>query len=211
MRVPRRLALIALAALLAGCAQKKAAPTTAVTAPQTRYSQLVASNEDVTFEIVGTALPGDKDYVPQTGGWIQYTIKVKNTGSAPVHVAAVHLVDAKGIYREQPQNLEVLYVSTAAATSAGLGLLGQVAGIFVPYAGTATGLAGAAQGPMAADAKAKYMAELKQRLLPAETLDPGAEDSGLYFFPVAEKPQAVVFDYSVNGTAKTLRMPLPPA
>src|SRR5215475_10899 len=210
MRVPRHLAVIALAALLCGCAQKKAAPT-AVTAPQNRYSQLVASNEDVTFEIVGTALPGDKDYVPQTGGWIQYMIKVKNTGPAPVHVAAAHLVDAKGIYREQPQNLEVLYVSTAGATSAGLGLLGQVAGIFVPYAGTATGLAGSAQGPMAADAKAKYMTDLKQRLLPAETLDPGAEDGGLYFLPFADKPQAIVFDYSVNGTAKTLRMPLPPS
>src|SRR5215470_3701121 len=99
MRVSRHLAVIALAALLAGCAQNKAAPT-AVTTPQTHYSQLVASNEDITFEIVRTALPGDKDYVPQTGGWIQYMIKVKNTGPAPLHVSAVHLVDGKGIYRE---------------------------------------------------------------------------------------------------------------
>jgi hypothetical protein len=61
---------------------------------------------------------------------------------------------------------------------------------------------------MAADAKAKYMAALKQRLLPAETLDPGGEDSGYFFFPISSKAQALVFDYSLAGVAKTLRLPL---
>ena len=168
----------------------------------------MASNADVTFEITGTSLPGDKDYIPQNDRWVQYLIRVKNTGPAPVRFVNAHLVDGNGIYHDQPQNLDEMYVSTADATSAGLGVLGQVVGIFVPYAGTATGLASAAQGPMAADAKAKYMAELKQHLLPAETLDPGAEDSGSFFFPISYKPQAVVFDYSVNGAAKTLRLPL---
>ena len=203
----RGLTIIALAGLLGACAQKPVAPTVAA-APQQRYSHLVASNADVTFEITGTSLPGDKDYIPQNDRWVQYLIDVKNTGPAPVRFVNAHLVDGNGVYHDQPQNMDEMYVSTADATSAGLGVLGQVVGIFVPYAGTATGLASAAQGPMAADAKAKYMAELKQHLLPAETLDPGAEDSGSFFFPISYKPQAVVFDYSVNGAAKTLRLPL---
>ena len=198
---------IAFAGLLGACAQKPVAPTIA-TAPQQRYSHLVASNADVTFEITATSLPGDKDYIPQNDRWVQYLIDVKNTGPAPVHFVNAHLVDGNGVYHEQPQNMDEMYASTAAATSAGLGVLGQVVGIFVPYAGTATGLASAAQGPMAADAKAKYMAELKQHLLPAETLDPGGEDSGYFFFPISYKPQAVVFDYSVNAAPKTLRLPL---
>ncbi|HKF63733.1 MAG TPA: hypothetical protein VKB42_20340 [Dongiaceae bacterium] len=211
MRITTRgLTTIALAGLLGACAQKPVAPTIA-TAPQQRYSHLVASNADVTFEITGTSLPGDKDYIPQNDRWVQYLIRVKNTGPVPVRFVNAHLVDGNGIYHDQPQNLDEMYASTADATSAGLGVLGQIAGIFVPYAGTATGLASAAQGPMAADAKAKYMAALKQRLLPAETLDPGAEDSGSFFFPISYKPQAVVFDYSVNGAAKTLRLPLAPA
>ena len=208
MRITTRgLITIALAGLLGACAHKPVAPTIA-TAPQERYSHLVASNADVTFEITGTSLPGDKDYIPQNDRWVQYLIRVKNTGPAPVRFVNAHLVDGNGVYHDQPQNLDEMYASTAAATSAGLGVLGQVVGIFVPYAGTATGLASAAQGPMAANAKAKYMADLKQHLLPAETLDPGGEDSGYFFFPISSKPQAVVFDYSVNGAAKTLRLPL---
>ena len=208
MRITMRgLTTIALAGVLGACAQKPVAPTVAQ-APQERYSHLVASNGDVTFEIAGTSLPGDKDYIPQNDRWVQYLIRVKNTGPAPVRFVNAHLVDGNGVYHDQPQNMDEMYVSTADATSAGLGVLGQVVGIFVPYAGTATGLASAAQGPMAADAKAKYMAELKQHLLPAETLDPGGEDSGYFFFPISPKPQAVVFDYSVSGAAKTLRLPL---
>ena len=201
------LSTIAFAGLLGACAQKPVAPTIA-TAPQQRYSHLVASNADVTFEITATSLPGDKDYIPQNDRWVQYLIRVKNTGPAPVRFVNAHLVDENGVYHDQPQNMDEMYASTADATSAGLGVLGQIAGIFVPYAGTATGLASAAQGPMAADAKAKYMAELKQHLLPAETLDPGGEDSGYFFFPISYKPQAVVFDYSVNAAPKTLRLPL---
>jgi len=208
MRITKRgLTLVALAGLLGACAQKPAAPTIA-TAPQERYSHLVASNADVTFEITGTSLPGDKDYIPQNGRWVQYLIHVKNTGPTPVHFVNAHLVDGKGVYHDQPQNMDEMYASTADATSAGLGVLGQIAGIFVPYAGTATGLASAAQGPMAADSKAKYMADLKQRLLPAETLDPGGEDSGYFFFPISSKPEALVFDYSVAGAVRTLRLPL---
>src|SRR5215469_4785862 len=155
MRITKRgLTLVALAGLLGACAQKPAAPTIA-TAPQQRYSHLVASNGDVTFELAATSLPGDKDYIPQNGRWVQYLIHVRNTGPAPVHFVNAHLVDGKGVYHDQPQNMDEMYVSTADATSAGLGLLGQVAGIFVPYAGTATGLASTAQGPMAADSKAK--------------------------------------------------------
>jgi hypothetical protein len=211
MRITTRgLTTIALAGLLGACAQKSVAPTIA-TASQQRYSHLVASNADVTFEITDTSLPGDKDYIPQNDRWVQYLIRLKNSGPVPVRFVNAHLVDGNGVYHDQPQNLDEMYASTADATSAGLGVLGQIAGIFVPYAGTATGLASAAQGPMAADAKAKYMAALKQRLLPAETLDPGAEDSGSFFFPISYKPQAVVFDYSVNGAAKTLRLPLAPA
>jgi hypothetical protein len=208
MRFPiRSLAAIALLAMLAGCAQKPVAPAAA---PPRRYAHLAASNADVTFEIVSTSLPGDKDYIPKTDNWIQYLIRVKNTGPAPVGFSRAHLVDGNGVYREQPQSMDEMYASPAAATSAGLGALGQIAGIFAPYAGTATGLASAAQGSMADDAKAKFLAGLKRRLLPAETLDPGGEDSGCYLFPIADRPQAIVFDYSVNGTAKTLRLPLPP-
>ena len=98
---------------------------------------------------------------------------------------------------------------TTAAT-AGLGVLGTVASILVPYAGTATGLASAAQGPMEADAQRKCASELKEWILPAETLDPGGEATGVYLFPIVYKPQTLAFEYTVEGASRTLRMPLSP-
>jgi hypothetical protein len=206
-------AIIGLVSSLAGCAQKTVVPTVA-NAPQSSYGHLVAANKDVTFEIVSTTLPGDKDYIPKNDNWVQYLIHVKNTGPAPVHLVNAHLVDGNGVYREQPKNLEETYnnsgtTGTTAAT-AGLGVLGQIAGIFVPYAGTAAGLAGAAQGPMEAEAQRKFAEELKQRTLPAETLDPGGEATGVYLFPIGYKPRALVIEYSVDGAPRILRMPLTP-
>jgi hypothetical protein len=126
-------------------------------------------------------------------------------------LANAHLVDGNGVYRDQPKNIEETYdkPGTTAAT-AGLGVLGQIAGIFIPYAGTAAGLAGAAQGPMEADAQRKFAAEMKDRILPAETLDPGGEATGIYLFPIVYKPRALVIEYTVDGASRTLRMPLTP-
>jgi len=75
---------------------------------------------------------------------------------------------------------------------------------------TAAGLAGAAQGPMEADAQRKFAAELKDRILPAETLDPGGEATGVYLFPIVYKPRALVIEYTVDGASQSLRMPLTP-
>jgi hypothetical protein len=94
----------------------------------------------------------------------------------------------------------------ATTATEGLGVLGQLAGIFVPYAGTAAGLAGAIE----ADAQSKFTAELKARILPAETLDPDSEATGVYLFPIVYKPRALVFEYTVEGAPRTLRMPLRP-
>jgi archaellum component FlaG (FlaF/FlaG flagellin family) len=206
-------AIIGLIASLAGCAHKTVAPTVA-NAPQSRYSHLTAADKDVTLEIVSTTLPGDKDYIPRNDNWVQYSIHIKNTGSTPVHLVNAHLVDGNGVYRDQPKTIEETYASpgmsgTAAAT-AGLGVVGQIAGLFIPYAGTAAGLAGAAQGPMEADAQRKFAAELKDRILPAETLDPGGEATGVYLFPIVYKPRALVIEYTVDGASRSLRMPLTP-
>jgi hypothetical protein len=214
MRFPADcIAIIGLIASLAGCANRTVAPTVAA-APQSRYSHLVAADKDVTFEIVSTALPGDKDYIPRNDNWVQYAVRIKNTGTSPVHLAAGHLVDGNGVYREQPKAIEETYgtsgMSGGQAASTGIGVLGQIAGIFIPYAGTAAGLAGAAQGPMEADAQRKFAAELKDRVLPAETLDPGGEATGVYLFPIAYKPRALVIDYSVDGAPRSLRVPLAP-
>jgi archaellum component FlaG (FlaF/FlaG flagellin family) len=207
------LAIIGLIASLAGCAHKTVAPTVA-DAPQSRYSHLVAADKDVTFEIVSTTLPGDKDYIPKNDNWVQYSIHVKNTGSTPVHLVNAHLVDGNGVYRDQPKSIEETYdnpgMTGATAATAGIGVLGQIAGMFIPYAGTAAGLAGAAQGPMEADAQRKFAAELKDRILPAETLDPGGEATGVYLFPIVYKPRALVIEYTVDGAPQTLRMPLTP-
>jgi hypothetical protein len=174
----------------------------------------VAANKVVTFEIVSTTLPGDKDYIPKNDNWVQYSIHVKNTGATPLHLVDAHLVDGNGVYRDQPKNIEETYnnpgTTGATAATAGLGVLGQIAGIFIPYAGTAAGLAGAAQGPMEAEAQRKFTEELKQRILPAETLDPGGEATGVYLFPIVYKPRALVIEYTVDGAPRTLRMPLTP-
>ena len=206
-------AIIGLIASLAGCANKTVAPTVA-NAPQSRYSHLVAADKDVTFEIVSTALPGDKDYIPKNDNWVQYAVHIKNTGSTPVHLVDAHLVDGNGVYRDQPKTIEETYTSpgmsgTTAAT-AGIGVLGQIAGMFIPYAGTAAGLAGAAQGPMEAEAQRKFAAELKDRVLPAETLDPGGEATGIYLFPIVYKPRVLVIEYTVDGASQSLRLPLTP-
>jgi len=206
------LAVIGLIASLAGCAQKAVAPTIA-DAPQSRYSHLIAANKDVTFEIVSTTLPGDKDYIPKNNNWVQYAVQVKNTGPTPVHLVSAHLVDGNGVYRDQPKAIEETYNNSGTggtAASAGLGMLGQVAGIFIPYAGTAAGLAGAARGPMEAEAQRKFAEELKQRILPPETLDPDGEATGVYLFPIVSKPRVLVIEYTVDGTPRTLRMPLTP-
>ena len=206
-------AIIGLIASLAGCANKTVAPTVA-DAPQSRYGHLVAANKDVTFEIVSTSLPGDKDYIPKNDNWVQYSIHVKNTGATPLHLLNAHLVDGNGVYRDQPKSIEETYnnpgTTGATAATAGLGVLGQIAGIFIPYAGTAAGLAGAAQGPMEAEAQRKFTEELKQRILPAETLDPGGEATGVYLFPIVYKPRVLVIEYTVDGAPRTLRMPLTP-
>jgi hypothetical protein len=206
------LAIIGLIASLAGCAHKTIAPTVA-DAPQSRYGHLVAADKDVTFEIVSTALPGDTDYIPKNDNWVQYSVHIKNTGSSPVQLVSAHLVDGNGVYREQPKTIEETYGNSGAtgtAATAGLGVLGQIAGMFIPYAGTAAGLAGAAQGPMEADAQRKFAAELKDRILPAETLDPGGEATGVYLFPIVYKPRALVIEYTVDGASRILRMPLTP-
>jgi hypothetical protein len=207
------LAIIGLVASLAGCAHKAVAPAVA-DAPQSRYIHLVAADKDVTFEIVSTTLPGDKDYIPKNDNWVQYSVHMKNTGSTPVHLVNAHLVDGNGVYRDQPKTIQETYdnpgMTGTTAAAAGLGVLGQIAGMFVPYAGTAAGLAGAAQGPMEADAQRKFAAELKDRILPAETLDPGGEATGVYLFPIVYKPRALVIEYTVDGASRTLRMPLNP-
>ena len=207
------LAIIGLVASLAGCAHKAVAPAVA-DAPQSRYSHLGAADKDVTFEIVSTTLPGDKDYIPKNDNWVQYSVHIKNTGSTPVQLVNAHLVDGNGVYRDQPKSIEETYdnagMTGTTAAAAGLGVLGQIAGMFVPYAGTAAGLAGAAQGPMEADAQRKFAAELKDRILPAETLDPGGEATGVYLFPIVYKPRALVIEYTVDGASRTLRMPLTP-
>jgi hypothetical protein len=63
---------------------------------------------------------------------------------------------------------------------------------------------------MEAEAQRKFAEELKQRILPPETLDPGGEATGVYLFPIVAKPRVLIIEYTVDGTPGTLRVPLTP-
>jgi hypothetical protein len=151
--------------------------------------------------------------VATDAGWLEYELLLENRGSTSLLVSSVKLLTASGRYLPAAAN----YAETVSPPSAAYGIAGEVAtsaagvaaGQVVPYGGLFVRAIADIAEASSADARARAEQRFRLRRVAAVELAPGGRMEGSAFLPRVPDAQALAVDFSYEGAARRVMLPVP--
>ncbi|MCG6863546.1 MAG: hypothetical protein LJE70_20150 [Chromatiaceae bacterium] len=202
-----RFALALLALLAAGCT---AATATREPRPVLDSEGADYSSADIRVRLVGALRAGDTGTLVQDPGWIEYILAIENTGSKPLTIHDVKLLNLDGRYLDSAVSYEQVDSppdkAADVAGSLARSAAGAAAGQAIPYGGTIVGILSGALSASTAESRGRAKQELDQRKLKNVELAPGGSVTGSALLPHVTNPKSLVVDYGHGDVTERIEI-----
>ncbi len=202
---PRCLALVLLVLVTAGCI---APTTTRESYPASAADATEYRSPGIRIRLIDALRAGDRGTLLESPGWVEYVLTIDNTGSKPLRIHDVKLLNADGRYLDSAASYGQIIappdVASAVAGEVATRTAGIAVGQVVPFGGAIVGIISKTVSASTAESRENAERAFERHKLKAVELAPGGKIAGSAFLPdlAAARTKALVVGY---GHGKRIR------
>ncbi|WP_141699247.1 hypothetical protein [Candidatus Thiosymbion oneisti] len=203
----RCLALILLVLIIAGCT---APTTTREPSPATVADAKEYRSPGIRIRLINALRAGDRGTLLESPGWVEYVFAIDNTGSRPLTVHDVKLLNADGRYLAAADSYEQIIAPPSAGGQVAASTAGAAVGQVIPFGGAIVGIISDAISASTAQSREDAKRAFERHKLKAVELAPAGKITGSACLPdlAANQAKALVISYGHGDQTKQIEIRL---
>lgn len=203
----RRLALVLLVLIAAGCTAPTATrePSPAAVAGAGEYR-----STGIRIRLTNALRAGDRGTLLEGPGWVEYVFAIDNTGSSPLRIHDVKLLNADGRYLDSAASYEQIIAPPDVGGQVAASTAGAAVGQIVLFGGTIVGIISDAVSASTAESRENAKRAFERHKLKSVELAPAGKITGSAYLPdlAADQAKALVISYGHDDQTKRLEIRL---
>jgi len=195
--------LIAVAGCTAPTATREPSPATVVDAQEYRAT-------GIRVRLIKALRSGDRGTLLASPGWVEYVFAIANTGSSPLRIHDVNLLNADGRYLASAASYEQIVAPPDAGGRVATRTAGAAVGQVVPFGGVIAGVISEAISASTAESRENAKRVFDRHKLKSVELAPAGKMTGSAFLPdlAAHEAKALIVSYGHGNQTKRLEIRL---
>jgi len=164
----------------------------------------------IRIRLIEALRDGDRGTLLTSPGWVEYVFAIDNTGSSPLRIHDVKLLNADGRYLAAADSYAQIIAPPDAGGRVATRTAGAAAGQIVPFGGAIVGIISEAISASTAESRENAKRAFDRHRLKAVELAPAGKMTGSAFLPDLEANQAkaLVISYGHGDQTKRLEIRL---
>jgi len=164
----------------------------------------------IRIRLINALRAGDRGTLLKSPGWVEYVLAVANTGSRPLTIHDVKLLNAAGRYLASAASYEQVIAPPNAGGRVAATTAGAAVGQIIPFGGAIVGIISEAVSASTTESRESAGRAFERRKLKAVELAPAGKMTGSAFLPdiPANEAKALVVSYGHGNQSRRIEIRL---